>query len=403
MHNNQTATVKKLDQWIRGEFKELNTRLDNIYFDQDDRSDVNLQPQLTKPLTKKLTDTGQALISDVLKEGNTDNGFDSGYDLLGNVGIYMAACRRHEITEPSREKKSPLIEASALAMQIGASLGVTPRFSTSHLTTHNLAVNGEFKSFTSLDDELLFIDYNTRGILGYKRCADALIKLLPLGISHPLAAEMLTIAKQALNEVIQHNDMLFKCLNPQRFFYCVRPYYKPYRVGQNVYRGANAGDFSGINAIDLLLGLCQGQDPYYSQILVDKFLFMMPEEQAILRDCMRKQSLLDALLSTNKKQVDSDWFQHNAQLFLEVCQLHGRAATQHHQQLVERFIKQMSVNESPAALKNITASGPPLPVLLASLEKLKDLRTAAKREDIPSRFQDIEKLRGLIRYYDENL
>ena len=31
-----------------------------------------------------------------------DEGFDNA-DLLGNVGLYMAACRRHEITEPSRK------------------------------------------------------------------------------------------------------------------------------------------------------------------------------------------------------------------------------------------------------------------------------------------------------------
>ena len=29
-----------------------------------------------------------------------------------------------------------------------------------------------------------------------------------------------------------------------RFFFCARPYYKPHRVGKEVYRGANAGDFA---------------------------------------------------------------------------------------------------------------------------------------------------------------
>ena len=63
------------------------------------------------------------------------------------------------------------------------------------------------------------------------------------------------------------------------FFYSVRPYYKPYRVGRQEYRGANAGDFSGINEIDLLLGLCRANDPYYAQLLVDKMLFMSPGDQ----------------------------------------------------------------------------------------------------------------------------
>ena len=61
--------------------------------------------------------------------------------------------------------------------------------------------------------------------------------------------------------------------------------YEPYRqpvpsraAGQ--YRGANAGDFSGINEIDLLLGLCRASDPHYAHLLVDKMLFMVPGDRA---------------------------------------------------------------------------------------------------------------------------
>ncbi len=395
-NSNQTAAVKNFDLWIRNDFKQLNTQLEEIYFVQSDRSDVNYQPDVTKPLTTELTEAGKAYIVELLKEGNTDSGFDAGFDLLGNVGLYMAACRRHEITEPSRETKSPLIEASALAMQIGASLGVTPRFSTSHLTTHNSAVNGLYKSFTSLEDEILFLDYNTRGILAYMRTADALLKILHLGMSHPLAADMLQVAKQGLQDVIKYNDALFNELDVDRFFYCVRPFYKPYRVGQNEYRGANAGDFAGINVIDLLLGVCQGDDPYYSQILVDKFLFMLPEEQATLRDCMRRESLLNSMLDVPPEHTHSKWFKTNGALLLEVLELHGHAASQHHNQLVERFIAQMAKNEPQQAYDKVTASGPPLPVLLRSLAKLKDLRSAADRDDIPSRFADVQLLKSRV-------
>ena len=69
----------------------------------------------------------------------------------------MAACRRHDITEPSRETKSPLHEASALAMQLGVSLNI-PRFASCHLETHNRAINGLYKTFTDLEDERTFID-----------------------------------------------------------------------------------------------------------------------------------------------------------------------------------------------------------------------------------------------------
>jgi len=44
-------------------------------------------------------------------------------------------------------------------------------------------------------------------------------------------------------------------------------------------------------------------------------------------------------------------------------------------------------------MKNITASGPPLPVLINALEKLRDLRMAANRDDIPSRHADFKRLR----------
>ena len=110
----------------------------------------------------------------------------------------------------------------------------------------------------------------------------------------------------------------------------MRPYYKPHRVGLHEYRGANAGDFAGINVIDLLLGLCRADDAYYSQLLVDKFLFMRPEEQLILRDCMRQQSLLDSLLEQVDACADCDWFQANTKLFLEVCEARGQTAVQHH-------------------------------------------------------------------------
>ena len=59
---------------------------------------------------------------------------------------------------------------------------------------------------------------------------------------------------------------------------CTRPYYKPHRVGKEVYRGANAGDFAEINQIDLLLRLCRGNDPYYGQIMQEKIRFMLPDD-----------------------------------------------------------------------------------------------------------------------------
>lgn len=388
-----TANVRAFDEWIRTRFIELNSELEELYFAQPNRAVVE---GIGESIKEHLVSEGHTFIVQLLREGNTDEGFDSGFDLLGNVGLYMGACRRHEITEPSRETTSPLIEASALALQLGALLGVTPRFATSHLATHNRAVDGVYKSFTSFKAEYVFLEYNTRAVFAYKRAADALVRILPMGISHPVAYDMLLTAEQALHDVVRFNDELYHRLDTDRFFYCVRPYYKPYRVGLHEYRGANAGDFAGINEIDLLLGLCQADDASYSQLLVDKILYMMPEDQARLRDCMRQQSLLDSLLEQMDASGSSIGFIKNASAFLRVCDAHGAAAAQHHDKLVKKFIDKPAEDLPDRNIKGLTASGPPLPVLLRTLEKLRDLRLAADRDDIPNRHRDLKKLRGVV-------
>ena len=383
-----TLNSQTFDHWIRNRFVELNTELEILYSNQTERTNVD---SIGNDLKCSLEDEGREIIKTLLSEGNTDEGFDNAFDLLGNVGLYMAACRRHEITDPSKQRTSPLKEASGLAMNIGASIGVTPRFATAHLSTHNKAVDGVYKSFTSLPAEKIFLDYNTKSILAYKRAADALLKLHPLGISHPMCFELLVVVKEALEEVIKSNTALYEKLNVDDFFYCVRPYYKPYHVGFQVYRGANAGDFAGINVIDILLGLCFANEPAYSQMLVDKFLYMVPEDQSILRDCMRRTSIMEDFLDS---EVSSkNWYKNNLTLFLEICQLHGDAATQHHNQLVEKYIAGPSSALKGSQLDNITASGPPLEVLLDSLEKLRDRRAAANRDDIRTRFDDIQILK----------
>ena len=75
-----TRNAENFEQWIRNEFRELNTSLEEIYFAQEKKENVegigdNLKQQLLKE--------GSELISRLLVEGNTDEGFDSGFDLLG--------------------------------------------------------------------------------------------------------------------------------------------------------------------------------------------------------------------------------------------------------------------------------------------------------------------------------
>ena len=389
-----SARAEAFEHWIRTSFVQMNTELENLYFAQENREQVI---GCGEPIKASLRDEGHAFVVALLAEGNTGEGFDSAFGVLGTVGMYLGALRRHELTNPAREERSPFREASSLALHVGASLGMAPRFSTGHLATYNKARAGVRRSFTSLPDEFLFIDENTRGILSLQRAADALTSIVHLGVSSPVADILFDTAKQALRDVLRFNGRLMAQLDVERFFYSVRPYYKPYRVGRQEYRGANAGDFSGINEIDLLLGLCRANDPYYAQLLVDKMLFMLPADQARLRDCMTRTSLLDELLALAGEHAGADWFQQNARAYLEVCDLFGQSAAQHHDALVRRFIEEPAAHLSARGLEGITASGPPLPVLVRSLEILRDMRLAANRPDISTRHQDLATVRGLLR------
>jgi hypothetical protein len=387
------SPADNFDAWIRSSFREMNTELEELYFAQQDRANVD---GVGEGIKKTLSDEGLSLIRPLVAEGNTNEGFERTFGTLGNLGLLFAALRRHELTNPAREQKSPFDEASALGMHIAASLGVVPRFANVHLNHHNRAVDGVAKSFTTLKDEKIFNDYNTFSILCYQRAGDALARIPALGVSNPATALLLTDARAALADVLKYNELLFQKLDPDRFFYNVRPYFKPHRVGRTEYRGANAGDFSAINEIDLLLGLCRGNDPYYSQLLVDKMLYMTPEDQARLRTCLAFRPLLDEFIDAIAASANKDWFKSNAALFLDVCAAHGKAAAQHHDKLVDTFIVKKTRELDERHVTQITASGPPLPVLIKALEKLRDLRCAAPSTEFETASDKLAMLRKAL-------
>jgi hypothetical protein len=228
------------------------------------------------------------------------------------------------------------------------------------------------------------------------RAADALRRIVHVGISSPIAGYLFREALSGLKEVGRWSAQLFEQLDVDRFFFCVRPYLKPHRVGAAVYRGGNAGDFAGINVIDLLSGLCSADDPFYLRFLTEKFAFMMPTEQNLLKDCMSRRDFLSQFLEAMQAHRQQAWYRDNLNAFLALLDAHADNAAQHHDQLVRRFIEVPSEWLPDESLTHITASGPPLPVLLVSLEKLRDLRMARERGDISSRYREIEKLRSSL-------
>ncbi len=387
-----TAPDLAFEHWLRHRFPEINTALEELYFSAGKL--LIKGGDAVESLQRSLVDEGRALIAAVLQDDSMPKDYEQGFHLLGNVGMYMAACRRHEVDMAPGAGESSLKEASTLAGRLGAVLGVAPRFMAAHLGTDNRAERGAYRSFTHLQDEHIFVDYNTLGVLAYKKAADALERILPLGVSHPVTAYLLRDANKALEEVYKYNEILDERLDVDRFFFNVRPYYKPYKVGRRDYRGANAGDFAGINVVDLLLGLCCTSDPFYLDILCDKQAYMSRPEQARLQRAMRQRSLLDQFLDELKTGKADKHLRENAAVFQEVCALHGRAYAFHHDVLVSKYIEHPAGNIPADEQGDLTASGPPLPVLLGALRKLRDLRLAAKRDDIQSRYEDLERLQS---------
>ena len=385
------SAISAFDHWIRTRFKDLNTELEEHYFKQEDPAAVEGHRD---DLKEALRDEGKALVVDVMALSELPNDEDHAYDLLGDVGLYMAALRRHELTNPDREQRSPFPEASALAQRLASGLGVMPRFATAHINLRNLAHRGFHKSFTWLAGEQLFITYNCLSILGYIRTADVLRRILPLGVTHPVAPHLLQEATRALLDVAAFNAHLDKTLDVRRFFYNIRPYFKTYRVGRNEYRGANAGDFAAINEIDLTLGLCRASDPGYSSIMLEKMHFMTVEDQRLIQEAARSRSLLDEWIGIVHAGPLDMKLQETLSAFISVCEAHGLTAAQHHDKFVKRFIEEPAVALQDRHLKQVTASGPPLHVLVQALAALRDKRLAAKRDDIETRYAEMLVLRA---------
>jgi hypothetical protein len=112
---------------------------------------------------------------------------------------------------------------------------------------------------------------------------------------------------------------------------------------------------------------------------------------------MTHRSLLDELLDLVDEHSGADWFQRNARDFLEVCDLYGRTAAQHHDRLVSRFIVEPAADLPEERMQGLTASGPPLPALIRALKLLRDYRMAVPRSDVETRHADLARLRAALR------
>jgi hypothetical protein len=381
------GSIQELDRWIRGGFQELNTALEEMYFAE--RAIVATDLPGAAELVTELMRKGGALISAVAAEPELPATPTERYELLGLVGFFLGACRRHEV-DPDQQQIAPLVQA------LSASLGVAPRFSSAHQHIRNRAVDGRFHSFTLLDSERTFLTYNGLAVMAYRRAAHALCNIPALGMSNPLATYHLTESVAALADVLRYSRALAAELDPDRFFYNIRPYFKSYRVGSQEYRGANAGDFAAINVVDVLLGLCSPREPFYQWVISDKYPYVVPEDQEVLRDLTTTESLLALTLGELERGAPSAPLRENAGLLLDACRAHGAATVFHHNKLVIPFLEQPAAGAPPARQTDMTASGPPLAVVIEGLAKLRDLRAARDRPGLVTARAELDRVRECL-------
>ena len=368
--------IDQLDQWLRSEFIRINTALEEIYFAE--RIDVICGRADVDALKRELLQQGGPLMQRLAALPSLPDHPHASYRLLGLVGHYLAACQRHEAVLSDREGGRQA--AWDVSTRIGAALGVVPRFVFAHQSLFNEAIAGRYRTFTSLPDEDLFIRFNALGVFAYYRAAEALRGIANIGVSSVVASYLFDEAEAALRDVLRFNQELGRQLDVDRFFFNIRPYFKTYRVGDREYRGANAGDFSAINEIDVRLGLCRMDDPFYRAIVGEKAMHVPPDDLQVMRSLERLPSLAKMFRAEFEAQGATPEWQANAARYLAVCRAHGAAYAYHHQRLVKGYVEAPSKTATSAHTAGVTSSGPPLDEVMAMLGRLMQMRSA--RPDI---------------------
>ncbi|PPK62051.1 DUF1864 family protein [Actinokineospora auranticolor] len=367
-----SRTIAALDRWLDDEFTAANTAAEEIYF--------AARRDYLPGRAPDLLHAGARLIAPIAAADLPEDPMDQ-YRLLGSVGLYLAACRRHRLDD------QPAILAPVwdLATRLGTALGVAPRYVFAHQVLYG------YRTFTSLPDEDVFVTYNGAAVVAQQRAADALRRISTMGVSSPLAGELFEQAAAALGDALDACRALADRLDVERFYLCIRPYFATYRVGDSDFRGANAGDFAAVNEIDLRLGLCHADDPFYGRVLREKESYMPPGDRQATHCAARSVPLPTRLLEepiTRRTRV-------NARLLLDVCRAHGAAASFHHNRLVRPFLARPAATMPTAEPDRVTASGPPLEVVLADLARLRDLRVAHTRLGAAGASAVLDRLRAM--------
>ena len=222
------------------------------------------------------------------------------------------------------------------------------------------------------------------------------MRIPPIGISHAVAETLFDDASAALEDVGKFNDALFAELDVDRFFY-QRPalLQAVSRRSRQEYRGANAGDFSGINEIDLLLGLCRGTTRTTRSSSSRRCSSCTPlTRRACATACGDEVSWTSSSMRSTRAPARSGSAATPRRSCASARARTGRrAAPRPARRALHRGAVEGARREPPRAGDGERPAAPGAP---SALEVLRDLRLAAPREDIASRYTDIERLEAAV-------
>lgn len=105
-----SSKAEAFEHWIRTSFVQMNTELENLYFANEDRAQVI---GCGDPIKTSLRDEGHTHVIALLAEGNTGEGFDSAYGVLGSVGLYRCAAAAR--TDQSRARRAVTVSRGVIA------------------------------------------------------------------------------------------------------------------------------------------------------------------------------------------------------------------------------------------------------------------------------------------------
>jgi len=192
---------------------------------------------------------------------------------------------------------------------------------------------------------------------------------------------MFDAAKQALRDVIRFNDRLMNSWTWIGSSIRCGPL-QALRVGRQEYRRKRRG-FSGINEIDLL-SACAGRRPLLCTTAGRQDAVHAAVRSGAAADCMTRTSLLDELLALADQHADADWFSRTRARTrgLRSVRAGGGAAPRRPRQA---FIERPAPISTSGPWRNhgqrAAAAG-----AVALAEVLRDLRLAADRRDIATRY-----------------